>query len=296
MTCYREMAQYPLPVFTSMVANLHCILATLSRLWRFGEIVGNIDCEFVTVEKFKILTGVRRVLMVLKKGVPCKLRIQKRSYRTHHRDQIQTCFRCGVSGHQARDCPARPNAARTRTHHTSYSTAVQGQAADRTEDDNQDAHVHVQEPTEPNPRAAIAGWEKTTSPEIGLSDDTQQQQVASTDISAGTADAHSITGSATPLSEARQAPDQGQQADLQQPRLPLTKQQQEQQQPEQKQGSRIPSQTTPVIPTSRLASWGKATHASPDEEGFTLGSGKHTFNPRVLPASSIPSRQPQQST
>ena len=26
--------------------------------------------EFVTVEKFKILTGVRRVLMILKKGVP----------------------------------------------------------------------------------------------------------------------------------------------------------------------------------------------------------------------------------
>ena len=129
----------------------------------------------------------------------------------------------------------------------------------------------------------MRGWEKTSSPEIGLSDDTQQQQqVASADITAGTADAHGITGAATPHSEARHAPAQGQQADPQQPRLPLPKQQ-------QKQGSRIPSsQTTPVIPAFRLASRGKAAHASPDEEGFTLASGKHTFHPRVLTREQYP--------
>ena len=49
------------------------------------------------------------------------------------------------------------------------------------------------------------------------------------------------------------------------------------------QGSRIPgSQTTPVIPAFRPASQGKAAHATPDKEGFTLASDKHAFHPRVL--------------
>ena len=229
-----------------------------SALGEFGEIVGNIDCEFVTVEKFKILTGVRRVLMILKKGVPCKLSIQKRSYRTHHRDQIQTCFRCGVSGHQARDCPARPNTARTRTHHTSYSTVVQGQAADRMADDSPDVLVHVQEPTgaEPNPGAAIAG-EATDSncpcPPKGsttLEGSNQQQQQQH-------CDKRPPKVSKIPVRQAAYS-------------VPVAT------------PTTLPAEEAtrgvPAFPLSR----GKGCHSSPDDEGFIRASGKHTFSARVL--------------
>ena len=50
--------------------------------------------------------------------------------------------------------------------------------------------------------------------------------------------------------------------------------------------------TTPVMPAFPKAR-GKAGHSSPDEAGFVLATGKHTFTPKVLTGTRPPSPDPQ---
>ena len=49
-----------------------------------------------SIMKVKILTGARRVLMVLKTTVPCKLGIGENEYRVYHWGRTQTCYHCEI--------------------------------------------------------------------------------------------------------------------------------------------------------------------------------------------------------
>ena len=54
-----------------------------------------------------IYTGVRHVLMEIRKGIPTRLHIAGHWCFVHYRGQKRTCFECGEEGHQRDKCPRK---------------------------------------------------------------------------------------------------------------------------------------------------------------------------------------------
>ena len=58
-----------------------------------------------------IYTGVRQVLMEIRKDIATRLHIAGHWCCVHYRGQKRTCFECGEEGHQRDKCPRRPTPA-----------------------------------------------------------------------------------------------------------------------------------------------------------------------------------------
>ena len=73
----------------------------------FGKLIGPPSHGKISFEGTSFKTGIRYVNIVLSKPVPSCVTVGKRKLRVWHRGQTQTCWRCGTTGHEARECKVR---------------------------------------------------------------------------------------------------------------------------------------------------------------------------------------------
>ena len=111
--------------------------ALVHEISLYGRVHGPPKRKIVSHEGFAVDTGTRYVKVSLRKAVPSGLRVGSRTVRVWHKGQIQTCWRCSVSGHLAKDCPGTAAVgARNGVHNSqtnmSYADSLQGQLSTST--------------------------------------------------------------------------------------------------------------------------------------------------------------------
>ncbi|XP_065197212.1 uncharacterized protein LOC135828716 [Sycon ciliatum] len=232
-----------------------------------------------------------------------------------------TCYLCTQTGHEARYCPTRKNSnqayagaegqssqtqATPNTHageKALYSQVTQGQSntqerhGNTVANTNESAEGGQQEkdastpgrgeihPTEHEGKHPLDGISETSQQENDTSSTEQNEETNRTCASAvderhhrhpDPNSAEQATGDESLPQESRSVQDEQQSSvDSANPTQGLQQQQQQ--------------ASTPVAPSLPPP----AAHSSPDEEGFTLASGKHTFAPHVLtPTQLTPEQQP----
>ena len=73
-----------------------------SALSKFGQIAS------IRSETYKgLYTGTKLVKMTIKSAIPSRLAIAGHVCTVFYRGQVRSCFRCGVSGHEAKKCPRK---------------------------------------------------------------------------------------------------------------------------------------------------------------------------------------------
>ena len=299
--------------------------ALINSLEAHGKVFGQPTRKTVKHGDYAIETGTRQIRISLQKGVPSTLRVGSVTVRTWYPGQVQTCYLCTQTGHEARYCPTRKNSnqayagaegqssqtqATPNTHageKALYSQVTQGQSntqerhGNTVANTNESAEGGQQEkdastpgrgeihPTEPKGKHPLDGISETSQQENDTSSTEQNEETNRT--YASTVDerhhrhpdpnsAEQATGDESLPQESRSVQDE-QQSSVDSANPPQGLQQQQQQ------------ASTPVAPSLPPPSRGKAAHSSPDEEGFTLASGKHTFAPHVLtPTQLTPEQQP----
>ena len=82
------------------------LAAIVQGVEKFGSVVGPAKREKKSVDGCTFTTGTVYVNVALRAVVPSLIAIgsRNRKYRVWHKDQQQTCWKCGSTGHLAKDC------------------------------------------------------------------------------------------------------------------------------------------------------------------------------------------------
>ena len=211
----------------------------VSAIEKFGTVIGKPKREVKTIEACTFTTGTVYVSIVPTVAVPSVIVLpgSHQRIRVWHKGQTPTCYKCGSSHHVSRNCTQQMQRGKNSASGTLYSSMVGSSAGQA----NNSVH-HSSEPQPPPP--VLGASSSSTDAESEISSRPREPCTDPAQPHADPKDKQSTRNISELLQQARNE-------------------------------TTSPSRT-PMQDMNKFCR-GKTAHQSPDAEGFTLASGKHTF-------------------